>query len=116
MDAYATDAEQQVCFPVEVRVPYALAERFAASGVGALIVTEIGRDGTMEGPSLDQLRDVLTGVEAPVIASGGVGSLGDLAALVELEASGRRLAGAIVGRALYERAFTLEEAVAAASA
>jgi len=88
-----------------------LAERFAASGVGALIVTEIGRDGTMEGPSLDQLRDVLTAAEVPVIASGGVGSLRDLAALVELEASGRRLAGAIVGRALYEGRFTLGEAL-----
>jgi phosphoribosylformimino-5-aminoimidazole carboxamide ribotide isomerase len=90
-----------------------LVRGFEASGVSALVVTEIGRDGTMEGPSLDQLRDVLEATELPVIASGGVGSLGDLAALDGVEAAGRRLAGAIVGRALYEGRFTLAEALAA---
>jgi phosphoribosylformimino-5-aminoimidazole carboxamide ribotide isomerase len=88
-----------------------LAKRFGATGVAALIVTEIGRDGTMEGPSLDQLRDVLSETDVPVIASGGVGSLGDLTALAELEAAGRRLGGTIVGRALYEGRFTLGEAL-----
>jgi phosphoribosylformimino-5-aminoimidazole carboxamide ribotide isomerase len=90
-----------------------VAARFAASGVACLIVTEIGVDGTMEGPSLDQLREVVAVTEIPVIASGGIGGLGDLAALAELEAAGRRLAGAIVGRALYEGRFTLAEALAA---
>lgn len=90
-----------------------LARRFEASGVSALVVTEIARDGTMEGPSLDQLRDVLAATELPVIASGGVGSLGDLAALDGVEAGGRGLAGAIVGRALYEGRFSLAEALAA---
>ncbi len=89
------------------------ATRFGDSGVAALIVTEIGRDGTMEGPSLDQLRAVLAATEVPVIASGGIGGLGDLHALAELEAAGRRLAGAIAGRALYEGRFTLAEALAA---
>jgi phosphoribosylformimino-5-aminoimidazole carboxamide ribotide isomerase len=89
------------------------ATRFAESGVAALIVTEIGRDGTMEGPSLDQLRAVLEASDVPVIASGGIGGLGDLHALNDLEARGRRLAGAIVGRALYEGRFTLAEALAA---
>jgi phosphoribosylformimino-5-aminoimidazole carboxamide ribotide isomerase len=91
----------------------ATAERFAKSGVAALIVTEIGRDGTMEGPSLDQLRSVLEATEVPLIASGGIGGLGDLHALADLEAAGRRLAGAIVGRALYEGRFTLAEALRA---
>jgi len=87
--------------------------RFAASGVSALVVTEIGVDGTMEGPSLDQLRAVLDATAVPVIASGGIGGLNDVVALSELESSGRRLAGAIVGRALYEGRFTLAEAFAA---
>jgi phosphoribosylformimino-5-aminoimidazole carboxamide ribotide isomerase len=88
-----------------------LSKRFEASGVSALVVTEISVDGTMEGPSLDQLRDVLAATALPVIASGGVGSLGDLTALAELEADGRRLEGAIVGRPLYEGRFTLGEAL-----
>ena len=89
-----------------------LAARFADVGVEALIVTEIGVDGTMEGPSLDQLRDVLEASELPVIASGGIGGLGDLEALAGLEAGGRHLSGAIIGRALYEGRFTLAEALA----
>jgi len=90
-----------------------LARRFEASGVSALVITEIARDGTMEGPSLDQLREVLAATELPVIASGGIGGLGDLEALAGLEAEGRGLHGAIVGRALYEHRFTLAEALAA---
>jgi phosphoribosylformimino-5-aminoimidazole carboxamide ribotide isomerase len=90
-----------------------LTRRFEASGVSALVITEIARDGTMEGPSLDQLREVLGATELPVIASGGIGGLGDLQALAGLEAEGRGLHGAIVGRALYEHRFSLAEALAA---
>jgi phosphoribosylformimino-5-aminoimidazole carboxamide ribotide isomerase len=90
-----------------------LAIRFASSGVGALVVTEIGRDGTLEGPDLEQLAAVLGAVDVPVIASGGVGTLDDLRALAELRADGKRLAGAIAGRALYENRFTVAEAVKA---
>jgi phosphoribosylformimino-5-aminoimidazole carboxamide ribotide isomerase len=90
-----------------------LGRRFAASGVAALIVTEIGRDGTLEGPDLGQLATVLRALEIPVVASGGVGTLDDLRALDGLEAGGRRLVGAIVGRALYESRFTVTEALAA---
>jgi phosphoribosylformimino-5-aminoimidazole carboxamide ribotide isomerase len=90
-----------------------LGRRFSASGVAALIVTEIGRDGTLEGPDVAQLGSVLAAVELPVVASGGVGNLSDLAALDALEAEGRRLTGAIVGRALYEGRFTVAEALAA---
>lgn len=89
------------------------AQRFTDVGVAALIVTEIVRDGTMEGPSLDQLGAVLAATDVPVIASGGVGSLGDLAALAALEVAGRRLAGAIAGRAIYEGRFTVAEALEA---
>jgi len=85
--------------------------RLHAVGVAALVVTDIGRDGTMEGPSLDQLRGVLDATDRPVIASGGVGRLEDLDALARLETGGRRLDGAVVGRALYEGRFSLAEAL-----
>jgi len=93
-----------------------LAQRFEGEGVAALIVTEIGRDGTMAGPDLDQLRAVLEATGIDVIASGGVGTLDDIRALAGLRAAGpaggkRSLAGVIVGRAIYEGRFTVEEAL-----
>jgi phosphoribosylformimino-5-aminoimidazole carboxamide ribotide isomerase len=91
------------------------ARRFDRPGVGALVVTEIGRDGMLEGPDVDQLETVVHAVRTPVIASGGVSSLEDLRALAMLDANGRRLAGAITGTALYEGRFTVEEAIAACS-
>ena len=90
-----------------------VARGFADAGVEALIVTEIGRDGTLQGPDIDGLGEVLEATELPVIASGGVGSVDDLRALAALRTSGRRLTGAIVGRALYEGSFTLTEALVA---
>jgi len=92
-----------------------VARGFADAGVEALIVTEIGRDGTLEGPDLDGLGEVLEATELPVIASGGVGSLADIVALNALRSAGRRLSGAIVGRALYEGAFTLSDALKSVS-
>lgn len=93
------------------------AVRFTTMGVAAFVVTEIGVDGTLAGPALVQLTSVLDAIgDAPVdvIASGGVGSIADLGALAALaSARGTRLGGAIVGRALYEGAFTLSEAMAA---
>ena len=91
-----------------------LAKRFEGEGVAALIVTEIGRDGTMAGPDLDQLGAVLEATSIDVVASGGVGTLEDLGALSGLRAGpggGRSLAGVIVGRAIYEGRFTVEEAL-----
>jgi phosphoribosylformimino-5-aminoimidazole carboxamide ribotide isomerase len=92
-----------------------LAARFDRPGVGALVVTEIGRDGTLAGPDVAQLRSVLDAVAVPVIASGGVGTVDDLHALAGVETQGRRLAGAIVGRAIYEHRFTVREGIAACS-
>jgi phosphoribosylformimino-5-aminoimidazole carboxamide ribotide isomerase len=86
-----------------------MARRFDRPGVGALVVTEIGRDGTLTGPDVVQLASVLDAVNVPVIASGGVGTLADLTQL------DRRLAGVIVGRAIYEQRFTVQEAIAACS-
>ena len=88
-----------------------VAREFADAGVEALIVTEIGRDGTLAGPDLAGLSEVLDATALPVIASGGVGKLTDLTALADLSSGGRHLAGAIVGRALYEGTFTLAEAL-----
>ncbi len=93
-----------------------LAARFGAvRGVGALVVTGIDRDGTLEGPDLGQLSEVMDAVDTPVVASGGVGTLADLRALASVECRGRRFAGAIVGRAIYEKRFTVEEGIAACS-
>lgn len=90
-----------------------VAATFEHDGVEALIVTEIGRDGTLEGPDVEGLSKVLEATSIPVIASGGVGSLDHLRDLARLETSHRRLQGVIVGRALYEGTFTAVEAVEA---
>ncbi|HUS61175.1 MAG TPA: 1-(5-phosphoribosyl)-5-[(5-phosphoribosylamino)methylideneamino]imidazole-4-carboxamide isomerase [Acidimicrobiales bacterium] len=89
---------------------------FDGSGVAAFVITEISRDGTMRGPDLAGLRTALRATEVPVVASGGVGTLEDLRALVALDVGDRRLVGAIVGKAIYEAAFTIEEAVTACKA
>ena len=90
-----------------------LLARYAHSGVAAVIVTDISRDSTLEGPDLEGLAAVLDATDIRVIASGGVGALSDLEALATLNAGGRTLDGAIVGKALYEGKFTVEEAMAA---
>lgn len=90
----------------------AVASDFADAGVDAVIVTEIERDGTLAGPDLAGLRAMLAHTAIPVVASGGVGSLTDIADLGRVEANGRRLAGVIAGRAIYDHAFTVAEAVA----
>jgi len=87
--------------------------RLSFPGVAVFIVTAIVRDGLLGGPDLDGLTRLLSATEVPVVASGGVGTLDDLRALAALDVAGRRLEGAIVGRALYEGRFTVEEAVAA---
>lgn len=86
------------------------------AGVAAVVVTQIARDGTLAGPDLEVLALVLEATDLPVIASGGVGSLDDLRALAALTVGGRRLAGAVVGRALYEGRFTVREGIAACAA
>jgi phosphoribosylformimino-5-aminoimidazole carboxamide ribotide isomerase len=92
-----------------------LVRRFDVEGVAALVVTDIGRDGMLRGPDVDGLREVVATTSVPVIASGGVASLDDLRALAAVDVDGRRLGGAIAGTAIYERRFTVEEAIAACS-
>ena len=88
-------------------------ERLEAAGCRRFIHTEVARDGMLTGPATDRLGQVLAATSRPVIASGGVASLDDLRALAALEPAG--LEGAIVGKALYAGAFTLQEALAVAS-
>ena len=89
---------------------YDVLARLDRDGCARYVVTDVGRDGTMTGPNVDLLRAVCTATDRPVIASGGVSSLDDLRALRELVPAG--LEGAIIGKALYAQAFTLEEALA----
>lgn len=94
-----------------------VAGEFASIGVDAVIVTDIGRDGTQEGADVDGLARLLAATTVPVIASGGVGSVADIGALAAVSVPGpdgaRRLSGVIVGRALYEGSFTVAQALAA---
>lgn len=89
---------------------------FEDAGVAALVVTEIGRDGTLTGPDLEQLAAVVGATSMDVVASGGVGSLDDLRMLQGLRVDGRTISGVIVGRALYEGAFGVADAVSLLSA
>jgi phosphoribosylformimino-5-aminoimidazole carboxamide ribotide isomerase len=89
----------------------ALARQFDDSPLAAIVYTDIARDGMLEGPNLEATRELAQSVKAPVIASGGVGSLDDLDLLAALP-----IAGCIVGRALYEGRFTLKEAITRVSA
>jgi phosphoribosylformimino-5-aminoimidazole carboxamide ribotide isomerase len=81
--------------------------------VGGVVVTDIDRDGTGRGPDLEGLEQVLALTGLPAVASGGIATTSDLVALAGLRAGGRRLAGAIVGRALLSGALSMSEAVAA---
>ena len=86
-------------------------DRLDADGCARYVVTDIARDGTLTGPNLDLLRHVCARTSRPVIASGGVASLADLAQLAALAPLG--VEGAIVGKALYAGVFTLPQALAA---
>jgi phosphoribosylformimino-5-aminoimidazole carboxamide ribotide isomerase len=83
-----------------------VATELAVPGVAAFVVTDISRDATLVGPDIDGLSRLLSSTSVPVIASGGVGSLDDLGALRSVG-----VAGAIVGKAIYEGRFKVEEAV-----
>ncbi|MEU7692653.1 bifunctional 1-(5-phosphoribosyl)-5-((5-phosphoribosylamino)methylideneamino)imidazole-4-carboxamide isomerase/phosphoribosylanthranilate isomerase PriA [Microbispora hainanensis] len=86
-------------------------DRLESEGCPRYVVTDVTKDGTLRGPNLDLLREVCARTDRPVIASGGVSSLDDLRAIATLVPDG--VEGAIVGKALYAQAFTLEEALAA---
>ncbi|MGV9769721.1 bifunctional 1-(5-phosphoribosyl)-5-((5-phosphoribosylamino)methylideneamino)imidazole-4-carboxamide isomerase/phosphoribosylanthranilate isomerase PriA [Microbacterium sp. NPDC003461] len=84
-------------------------DRLEDAGCARYVVTDVTKDGTLRGPNLELLREVASRTDKPVIASGGVSSLDDIAALRGLVPEG--VEGAIVGKALYAGAFTLAEAL-----
>ncbi len=83
--------------------------RLDRDGCARYIVTDVARDGTLTGPNVELLRSVCAATDRPVVASGGVAQLQDLADLRALTSIG--VEGAIVGKALYSGAFTLEDAI-----
>ncbi|MBT5137590.1 MAG: 1-(5-phosphoribosyl)-5-[(5-phosphoribosylamino)methylideneamino]imidazole-4-carboxamide isomerase [Acidimicrobiaceae bacterium] len=89
-----------------------VARTFAGAGVDAFVVTDISRDGTLEGPDVVGLIEMLGATQVDVVASGGVGTLVDLVTLAGIEVDGRRLAGVIAGKAIYEGHVAVAEAVA----
>lgn len=84
-------------------------ERLEQADCSRYVVTDVHKDGTLKGPNLDLLRSITERTDRPVIASGGVSSLDDIAALRDLVPLG--VEGAIIGKALYSGAFTLREAL-----
>ncbi|GGO81664.1 bifunctional 1-(5-phosphoribosyl)-5-((5-phosphoribosylamino)methylideneamino)imidazole-4-carboxamide isomerase/phosphoribosylanthranilate isomerase PriA [Wenjunlia tyrosinilytica] len=92
---------------------YETLARLDADGCSRYVVTDVAKDGMMTGPNLELLRNVCKATVKPVVASGGISSLDDLRALAALVPEG--VEGAITGKALYDQAFTLEEALEAVS-
>jgi phosphoribosyl isomerase A len=84
-------------------------DRLEEAGCARYVVTDVTKDGTLRGPNIELLRELANRTDKPVVASGGVSSLDDIAALRELVPLG--VEGAIVGKALYAGAFTLPEAL-----
>lgn len=83
--------------------------RLESDGCARYVVTDVTKDGTLQGPNLELLKEVCAVTKRPVVASGGISSLADIAALNSLNSIG--VEGAIVGKALYAGAFTLEQAL-----
>jgi phosphoribosylformimino-5-aminoimidazole carboxamide ribotide isomerase len=95
--------------------PQEAIERLTAAGIERFIFTDVDRDGMLQGPDLGQVRLIAAAVRGGcLLYSGGIGELAHLEALARLRAPG--LAGVIVGKALYERRFTVAQAQAALSA
>ena len=107
-DGYVATRGWQVATELKVAE---LASRFESSGAEVAIVTEIRKDGTLEGPDLQGLSEMLAETSLPIIASGGLSSLQDLKDLMQLQNTGRKLSGVITGKALYERNIELPEAI-----
>lgn len=88
-------------------------QRLEDAGCARYVVTDVTKDGTLRGPNIELLRQVMAKTSRPVVASGGISSLQDIADLRALVAEG--LEGAILGKSLYAGKFTLQEALAIAS-
>jgi 1-(5-phosphoribosyl)-5-[(5-phosphoribosylamino)methylideneamino] imidazole-4-carboxamide isomerase/N-(5'phosphoribosyl)anthranilate isomerase len=90
---------------------YETLARLDADGCARYVVTDVRKDGMLAGPNLELLRGVCAATDRPVVASGGISALADLQAIATIEG----VEGAIVGTALYEKAFTLPEALSTVS-
>ncbi len=86
-----------------------LARQMEENGISCFIYTDISRDGMMEGPNFLSIREFARGLSTPVIASGGVSTLEDLATLGEMESDG--VCGAVIGRAIYDGSLLLVDAL-----
>ena len=86
-----------------------LARQMEENGISCFIYTDISRDGMMEGPNFQSIREFARGLSTPVIASGGVSTLEDLATLGEMESDG--VCGAVIGRAIYDGSLLLADAL-----
>lgn len=84
-----------------------IAEKVSDWPLAAIVYTDIATDGTLKGPNVEQTQAMCDATHVPIVASGGVGTLGHLAALRELP-----IQGAIIGRSLYENSITIEDALA----
>lgn len=91
---------------------FEMIERLDAAGCARYVVTDVTKDGTLQGPNIDLLREVCEHTDAPVVASGGVSKLDDIRALLPLVEIG--VEGVIVGKAIYAGEFTVTEALKAA--
>ena len=92
------------------RIPVkSLAQRFEADGIGAIVYTDIEKDGMMQGINFETTKDLATSVSVPIIASGGVTDIDDIELLLQSDSP---IAGVIVGRALYEGTLNLQQALA----
>ena len=89
---------------------YEVLSRLDAEGCARYVVTDVNKDGMLQGPNLELLTNVCATTDRPVVASGGITELGDLEALMGLVDAG--VEGAIIGTALYEERFTLDDALA----
>jgi phosphoribosyl isomerase A len=88
-------------------------QRLEDAGCARYVVTDVTKDGTLRGPNIELLKSVLAKTDKPVVASGGISQLADIRQLLELVPLG--LEGAILGKALYAKRFTLEQALEVAS-
>jgi 1-(5-phosphoribosyl)-5-[(5-phosphoribosylamino)methylideneamino] imidazole-4-carboxamide isomerase/N-(5'phosphoribosyl)anthranilate isomerase len=86
-------------------------ERLDRNGCARYVVTDVAKDGTLMGPNFELLKEVCAATNKPVVASGGISSIADIEGLAQLRSIG--VEGAIVGKALYAGAFTLQEALKA---
>jgi phosphoribosylformimino-5-aminoimidazole carboxamide ribonucleotide (ProFAR) isomerase len=84
-------------------------DRLEGAGCSRYVVTDVTKDGTLKGPNIELLKQVMEKTNKPVVASGGISTLEDIKALSELVPLG--LEGAILGKALYAKRFTLEQAL-----